>query len=103
MNSERMEKAIGDIAAKLEQQGGLREHAKYLANQTMADMVDKQEAFELTEDEERMLKAYRKYRERNATGVFAWKVEQDLSLVVPESPSLIVDPRDVSETASGPS
>lgn len=98
MNTERLEELDNTIAENLTTMGGLREHAEHFAKLTVEKMVDQGTAIELTDDEERMLKAYRGFRQRNASGVFSWAMEDTkLAFVVPEAPNLIIDPRDMSE------
>jgi hypothetical protein len=82
-----------------ERQDILRKHAKDFANQAVQEMVAEEKAIELTYDEMRMLKSYRSYRQRNIKGVFSWQLppQDPTEIAIPEEPSLIVDPRDVSE------
>ena len=58
---------------------------------------------QLTEDESRMLAAYRRFKTRNLDGIFSWRFsdfdrrnEDQHIFLVPDTPSLLHDPRDVS-------
>jgi hypothetical protein len=100
MNPEAMESLRGEIEGKLRDQlDTLREHAEHFAVEAVDEMIDKGTAIELTEDEERMLQAYRVFRQRNSEGVFSWQMPVDKSLIteLPE-PALLRDPREVSAT-----
>ena len=97
MNSDKFQE-LGDlIQGRLMQQAGLHsEAAEFFAKDAVDQMVEKGSAIELSDDEERMLAAYRRFREKHASGIFSWVMEETPGLVLPETPSLIVDPRDVS-------
>ncbi len=100
MNPDAVKSLRGEIEGSLrEQLGTLREHAEHFAVQAVDEMVDKGTAIELSDDEERMLRAYRAFRQRNSSGVFSWQMPEDKSLIteLPE-PALLRDPREISAT-----
>lgn len=51
----------------------MQEHAEHIIREKTQQMISDGRAFELSEDEERMLKAYRGFKNRSAPGsVFSW-------------------------------
>lgn len=88
--------AADSLASKFE---AMKEHAEHFIHRKMEGMVDEGEAFALTDDEERLLTAYRGFKSRSMPGaVFSWTTPTDSAeIVVPATPSLIHDPRDVSQ------
>lgn len=76
--------------------GTLREHAEHFAAQQVERMLTEGSALELSEDEERMLRAYRSFCSRSAPcSIFSWRSPDNQQLVLPSAPSLLVDPREV--------
>ena len=80
--------------------GGFRKETPYeAADRILAEMKEEGTIAEIDEDEDRLLKAYRQFKGRNAKGVFSWQHEGDPKAITAiETPSLIRDPRDKSET-----
>lgn len=99
MNRDGIERLTEDVAHGM---AGLlhSEAAELFADQAVSQMVDDGMAIELTDDEERLLKAYRQFRCSNNGGVFKWRVESERQLIVPTTPVLIQDPRDMSLTGA---
>ena len=100
MESEKVDKlksrVMDDMREKLM---SLREHAEHFAHQQVEKMVATEEVLELSEDEERLLRAYRAFTARNASGVFSWTMPEDKRIVTePPNVSLIRDPREASTT-----
>lgn len=99
MNSEKMESLKTGIRGELEKQvGTLKEHAEHFAAQQVEKMVEQEEAYELSDDEERMLKSYRQFVRSSRPGsVFSWKsLRCDNKILLPTEVSLIEDPSNVS-------
>lgn len=99
MNIEKFDEVRSKVADELrEKLGTLKEHAEHFAHQQLDEMVEKEDAYALTEDEERMLKAYRRFLARANPNqkVFKWKIPKEQGIVVPPEPSLIQDPSDLS-------
>jgi hypothetical protein len=66
-----------------------------VAEQQTLKMVEEDKAIILSEDEERLLKAYRQFVAASMPGsTFAWITpEDDTKIMLPETPSIIQDPR----------
>jgi hypothetical protein len=75
--------------------GVLKEHAEHFVNESLLKKVEEDEAMVLSEDEERMLREYRRFITRSKPGaIFKWQTSEDnTKLVLPEEPCLIQDPR----------
>lgn len=96
MQREGFEELQSLATIKLHEKFGLfKEHVEHLVNQSIEEKIDKEEAVVLSEDEERMLKEYRRFKCRSKPGdIFKWQTpENDIKIVTPEEPSLILDPR----------
>ena len=99
MNTEKfpeLESAASEnLASKFQ---AMKEHAEHIIHEQARQMIAEEKAFELSEDEERMLKAYRAFKNRMTPGaVFSWESPAvENCIVIPESPSLIIDPREVT-------
>lgn len=101
MHSDESKLIQSDIAKSLEGLGGLREHAEHFANQAIAKKIDTGEVLELTEDEIRMIKAYRQFVARNQPRKrFKWLTSNEQGIVIPPDPAFLQDPRDVSTLTS---
>lgn len=87
--------AVGDEIRQ--QLSVMQEHAEHFAHKAVDDMVERGDAFELSDDEIRMLESYRQFCNRNASGVFKWQKPADEGIVIPKKHSFISDPRDKSE------
>lgn len=101
MNSEQMKSMRNEIASELRERLQV-EQAKLvageLADEVVAGKVERGEAYELTDDEERMLRAYRGFCARSRPGeTFKWRCPEASTIVLPAEPSLIVDPREEPE------
>lgn len=97
MHSEKINELRSELCELLEDRGTMGEVAEHFAAQQVEKMVEDGDAIELSEDEIRMLKEYRRYRETNASGVFSWQFsDEQPTFVVPDEPSLLIDPRNVS-------
>lgn len=97
MHSDESKLIQSDIAKSLEGLGSLREHAEHFAHQAIAKKLDTGEVLELTEDEIRMIKAYRQFAARNQPGKrFKWLTSNEQDIVIPPDPAFLQDPRDVS-------
>ena len=86
------------LAAELKrmQVHALKEHAEHAAFQAVNKLVEDGRAVELSDDEMDMIKAYRRFVARSRPGKrFKWTTPTEPSLVIPEAPSLIIDPREV--------
>jgi len=86
------------IADRLKEQlGTLQEHAEHFAHRQVEKMIEEEQAIQLTEDEERLLKSYRAFVSRSIPGaVFSWKSPEEAKLVIPETRALLRDPREMS-------
>lgn len=96
MQQEKIEELQSEATRALHDQFELcKEHVEHFVDQKIQLKVEKQEILELSEDEERMLIAYRQYIYRSMPGsVFSWITpEDDKIIVTPETPSIIQDPR----------
>ena len=97
MESEKFPQLIREAGASLADKiGALTEHAEHFIAKQVEVMKERGDAVELGEDELRLLKAYRGFKARNpANAVFSWRTPDEPGIVLPEAPSLIVDPREV--------
>jgi hypothetical protein len=98
MESEKIEDVKSVVIEEMKQHlGTLREHAEHFANRAIASKIESGEAFELSEDEIRLLKSYRAFVLRSKPkSVFSWVTPDSNELVLPAEPCLIQDPRLVS-------
>ena len=79
----------------------LREHAEQVVMEKTQDLIDKGQAYELSDDEERMLIAYRKFIATSKPGaIFSWESTSEVVIVLPPAAALLLDPRDVSARPS---
>lgn len=97
MQADQFERLINQEGSHLASQVKmLREKAEHLIAEHVEALKERGEAFELSEDESRLLMAYRAFKSRSPSGaVFSWKTPEENGIVLPISPSLIVDPREV--------
>jgi hypothetical protein len=65
--------------------------AETLLRQKLDNLVEEEKAIELTDDEMRMLKAYRS----STKEIFSWRRPKPEGIVLPTEPTLLVDPREV--------
>lgn len=99
MNSEKFERLQDSSAQQLaEKFKAMKEHAEHIVNQRIEAMKSTGEAYELSEDEERMIRAYRSFVTRMRPGaIFSWETpRRNLGIVTPADVSIIRDPQDVS-------
>lgn len=97
-----MTEAVGERLA--DQFNVLREKAEHFIAEEIESMKDRGDAIELTTDELAMIKAYRAFLDRSPVGsVFSWRQSfiDRPGIVVPQEPSLIIDPREVSRASLG--
>lgn len=96
MQQEKIEEFQSEVIKSLRERFLLcKEHVEHVVDQKIQLKVEKEEILELSEDEERMLRAYRQFVSCSMPGAtFAWLTPEDnTELVFPETPSIIQDPR----------
>lgn len=99
MNNSRFEEAALKIADSMKERFGThREHAEHFAKQSLDNMVEREEAYKLSDDEERLLRAYRAFVVRSSPdSIFSWKSPKGRKgIVTPPEVSIIRDPQEVS-------
>lgn len=97
MHSDESKLIQSDIAKSLEGLDILREYAKHFAHRVIAKKIDTGKVLELTEDEIRMIKAYRQFVARSQPGKkFKWLTSNEQNIVIPPDAAFFQDPRDVS-------
>ena len=86
-----------DISNKLEELGTRHLMAKAFADDVIQDRVDTGEVIELTDDEQRLLKAYRSFLCRaQQEDVFKWRPPKQDGIVIAQDPVLIRDAQDLT-------
>lgn len=102
MNSTELNAMQAASTSKLRQafDGLVKEKAEHLIDLEVQQRIEAGMAFKLSDDEERLLLAYRRFVARSRPGmVFSWQTPNDdpsgVTLVLPSEPALIHDPREV--------
>lgn len=102
MNTEKFaeleSKASESLVSRMQ---ALREQADQVIHEQVETMKASGAALELSDDEERMLRAYKAFVRRTKPGaVFSWKTPVvPAAIVTPDDVSIILDPQDVSGQA----
>lgn len=88
-------RAASSLADKF---SAMKEHAEHVVAQKIEAMKAAGEAHELTDDEEAMLLAYKRFYARSKPGsIFQWRTPRvQAGIVTPPEPSLIRHPQEVS-------
>ena len=97
-NSYELNRLQADASERFKELSGAHaEIAEHFVEQELTQRVDKGFVLQLSEDEERLLKAYRSFVARSPGGeAFKWHPPKPEGIVVPAEPSLLVDPREVN-------
>ena len=100
MQAEKFDDLVENAGESLASRFGLlREKAEHMIAEQVEVMKEQGKAYELSDDEIRLLKAYRRFVARAAAGqVFSWYVPHEVGIVLPPDVSIIVDPREVVRT-----
>lgn len=79
----------------------MKEHAGHIIAEKVSEMKANGEAHELSNDEEQMLLAYKRFNARSAPGsVFQWRTPKNSGIVLPAAPSLLLNPQECAELES---
>lgn len=91
---ELQDRAASDLVDKF---AAMKEHAEHVISSKIDEMKAAGEAHELSDDEEQMLLAYKRFDATSPPGsVFKWRTPTHARIVTPPSPSLIHHPQEVS-------
>lgn len=103
MNSDKFPQLQDRAASSLvDKFAAMKEHAEHVIAEKVEQMKANGEAHELTDDEERMLLAYKAFNARSKPGsVFSWRTPKTAGIVLPTTTSLIHDPQQVSARPYG--
>lgn len=96
MNSEKFselqERSSSYLADKF---AAMKEHAEHVIAEKVSQMKAAGEAHELSNDEEQMLLAYKRFDAKSPPGsVFKWRTPTHSRIVTPAEPSLLVHPQE---------
>lgn len=98
MNSEKIPQLIDRSSSTLaEKFAAMKEHAEHVIATEVESMKANGEAHELTDDEEQMLLAYKRFHAKSKPGsVFQWRTPRvQQSIVAPPPAALLVHPQEV--------
>lgn len=98
MNSEKFPELERRSASSLADKfGAMKEHAEHVIAEKVQEMKASGEAHELTDDEEAMLIAYKRFYAKSKPGsVFQWRTPRvQQGIVTPTTVSLILHPQEV--------
>lgn len=96
MNSDKFP-ALQDRAASslVDKFAAMKEHAEHVIAEKVSEMKANGEAHELSNDEEQMLLAYKRFDAKSPPGsVFKWRTPTHSRIVTPAAPSLLVHPQE---------
>lgn len=91
MNTENLERLADSVHEKFD--GFV---ARKAIEQKIEEMKKDDRVFEMTDEEVRLLKAFRQFKRLRSCGTFSWQILPDYGIVLPGDGSLIRDPQDVS-------
>ena len=75
----------------------MKEHAEHVIAERVEQMKANGEAHELSDDEEAMLLAYKRFNAKSKPGsVFQWRTSKKAGIVLPPPAALIRHPQEVS-------